>query len=642
MTDLWSFLLQTLTATGAAVLLLVVKGMFRDKLSPRWQFSAWSILALVLLVPAGLGGRYALADWTFLLETLRSTLTGSYGTLTQVIAPIPLPSLTMPDSVSTWLYTIYVFGVVFFLLRYLFLYLRLRLVLRRSNPEADLRVQAVAQRYGLPACPVVRVPGLSSAFICGVFHPVLTLPSDAEPDEKVLLHELMHLKYHDAAWGLLICFLRCLHWCNPLLWACADLAQNDMESLCDQRVLERLEGEERRAYGHILLNMADERYARVPGTSSMANGVKNIRRRIKAIARFKKYPAGMQVVSVCMILALAIPLLVGGRAEIDVYPRASLEDKPITVMAKARTLRCTTPDGAVDCYAEAVITRRAYFRAMCAPLSEQDSLAAEYLESGGLHAASWSSLQLPGEIRYFAGYCAFNFFPDGKDAYTCILGIRLGNTFEPMELTSETSEILAVQPLRVEKQDGRWVVLPQEEFQAIATYHLSDDDIKKHIPAWTYEAKAGDFTLRVNLQTSACVYHTQQGHESNWNSPFAFIQIPSLNGTFTSKRVEGVQVIYTGMEEDKKGCKKISISYRPMMEGTQRPKLPVPDGPGTLPGIISTRLLAEGSPVEISMGNSSAGFDGDFVPPSYYAADLYLDDELAAELTLLPKGGPYD
>ncbi len=62
MTDLWGFLLQTLTASGAAVLLLVVKAMFRDKLPPRWQFAAWGVLGLVLL-PAGLGGRYALLNW---------------------------------------------------------------------------------------------------------------------------------------------------------------------------------------------------------------------------------------------------------------------------------------------------------------------------------------------------------------------------------------------------------------------------------------------------------------------------------------------------------------------------------------------------------------------------------------------------
>ena len=57
MTDLWSFLLQTLTASGAAVFLLVVKALFRDKLSPRWQFGIWGLLALVLLLPAGAGGR---------------------------------------------------------------------------------------------------------------------------------------------------------------------------------------------------------------------------------------------------------------------------------------------------------------------------------------------------------------------------------------------------------------------------------------------------------------------------------------------------------------------------------------------------------------------------------------------------------
>ena len=54
MTDLWSFRLQTLTASGAAAVLLL-KALFRDKLSPRWQFASWGILALVLLLPAGLG-----------------------------------------------------------------------------------------------------------------------------------------------------------------------------------------------------------------------------------------------------------------------------------------------------------------------------------------------------------------------------------------------------------------------------------------------------------------------------------------------------------------------------------------------------------------------------------------------------------
>ena len=55
--------MQTLTASGVAVLLLAVKAMFRDKLSPRWQFGVWGVLAVVLLLPAGWGGRHAPLTW---------------------------------------------------------------------------------------------------------------------------------------------------------------------------------------------------------------------------------------------------------------------------------------------------------------------------------------------------------------------------------------------------------------------------------------------------------------------------------------------------------------------------------------------------------------------------------------------------
>ena len=201
MTDIWSFLLQTLTASSAAVLLLLVKAMFRDKLSPRWQFAAWGILALVLLFPAGLGGRYALVNWPVLLEAFKSWATGDYGSVTQVLAPIPLPSLTLPTTVLDWLYLFYVAGVLLLFLHYLLSYARLRVALKRETATEDPMVQAVAQRYYLPTCPVIRGPGLTSAFVCGVFHPVLALPAEVEPDEKVILHELLHLIHRDVAWG---------------------------------------------------------------------------------------------------------------------------------------------------------------------------------------------------------------------------------------------------------------------------------------------------------------------------------------------------------------------------------------------------------------------------------------------------------
>ena len=84
-----------------------------------------------------------------------------------------------------------------------------------------------------------------------------------------------------------------------------------MESLCDRRVLEKLEGEERRDYGKILLLMANDRYPRAFGTTSLSNGGKNIAKRIACIAHFKKYPKGMALVSVCIGIMLIQPLFFG-------------------------------------------------------------------------------------------------------------------------------------------------------------------------------------------------------------------------------------------------------------------------------------------------------------------------------------------
>ena len=323
MDNLWSVLAQTLALSVTAAVLLAAKRLFLDKLSPRWQYGVWAILALRALLPAGLLGRTLVPGGRVVLEAARlqvelplsSVLTDPYG-VTEVLAPVPLfPfGLPVPGSITDVLFYVYAAGVLLLALWFFLSYARLRAAIRRGlspAPEVLAQVEGVAARYGLKAPRrVVVLPGLESAFVCGPLRPVLALPG-RPVDDKVLLHELLHLRHGDVWAGVGVCALRCLHWCNPLIWYCCDRIQNDCEALCDQRVLERLEGEERRAYGVILLSMADGRYARAPGTSSMANGGRNIKARIQAIARFRRYPAGMALASGCVAVVLALTCLGG-------------------------------------------------------------------------------------------------------------------------------------------------------------------------------------------------------------------------------------------------------------------------------------------------------------------------------------------
>lgn len=648
MTDLWGFLLQTLTASGAAALLLVVKALFRDKLSPRWQFAAWGVLGLVLLVPAGLGGRYALVNWPWLVETAKTALAGDYS-LTRVLVPIPLPRLRVPETAADWLYAVYAAGVLVLLIRYVLSYVRLRLALRHGAPAGETRtaqIGAVAERYGLPVCRAVEVPGLTSAFICGVFRPVLALPAGTEADDKVLLHELLHLRHRDAAWGLVICLLRCLHWCNPLLWYCADRASNDLEARCDQRVLELLEGEERRDYGRILLSMANEKYARAPGTSSMANGGKNIRRRIESIARFKKYPAGMALVSVCVAVTLAAPLLLGTRAD-AVYEGGGSLPRNMDVsaaMASARTVWCTTPAGALDTYAKSVLDQNGVYRAMCAPLEEQAAIGEELRANteAGVYP-TWDT-GLPCWPNTQSGYAVYNLEPVGGDAYEGLLVVELN--YPPEGQAAEESHTwLAWQSLRTERQDGRWVVLPLGEFQAVETNWGSLPPYNcENLPAYLYEARTENFTVRLRYQTAFRVDSYVQNNSWFFSSQ-SFDTTPQPQGEFTAMDGQELSVIYTGDPADKDEIRSIGVSCAPVQEGEERPELRKA-GTGNVGGSSSdgsnwgARSLERdwGPEVRISGGGGSR-HPKDFDQPAVYAADLYINGVKQAELTLLPVEG---
>ncbi len=652
MTDIWSFLLQTLTASGAAALLLAVKAMFRDKLTPRWHFAAWGILALTLLFPAGLGGRYTLVNWPLFVETWKSGATGDFGTLTRVIAPVPLPPPSRPAAIPDWLFVLYAAGVVFFLARYALAYLRLRIILRKGKPAALPQLQRVAERYDLPVCAAVEVTGLPSAFVCGILRPVLALPAGVETDEKVLLHELLHLKHRDVLWGIVICFFRCVHWCNPLLWYCADQAGNDLESLCDQRVLERLEGEDRRDYGRILLSMADDRYARTPGTSSMANGGKNIRRRIEAIVRFKKYPRGMALVSVCIALVLTVPLLAGqraGAAQIQYQHRDRSDDLGCSAaMAAARTLRCTTYAGAFDAYAKAVLDANVLYRAMCAPLSEQNALAwSLQCAAGGDREGSctWEDFPLYQRVNVQSGYQIYNVYPAEDGAWEGLLVVELYESPEGKELSYPNHCWLAAQAVRAEKQAGRWVALPQEDFRIVESEWgaLNGHGNDTALPALVYEARSGDFVLQMRRQSCSQVdsYVTNQ---NVFFSSMSFDATPQPDGKFSTIFGQELYAVYTGSPADKSRYTHIAASTSPLREGDERPALENPGMTGN-----SSYNAASGSdwggrsletdwesPVFLTGGGwSGSGWE---VPDSY-AADLYLNGALAAQLALLPVEG---
>lgn len=525
MGNIWEFLLQTLTVSLTAAVLLIVKYLLADKLSPRWQYGIWGLLALRALIPAGMTRQVLLPlpAWVDMCKTaaergLASAYAGPWDAM-DAKSVLPWPS-GAPESVTDWLFVAYALGAAAYLLWKLAAYIRLRLALRRGAPASEAvsaQIAGVCEKYGLRASRAVEVEGLPTAFVCGVFRPVLAVPKGGV-DDKVLLHELLHLKYFDAAQGIFWCLIRALHWCNPFMHYVLDRVGNDLESLCDQRVLEQLEGEERREYGGILLGMANEKYARAPGTSSISNGGRNISRRIAAIVRFKLYPRGMALASVCIAVVLATPLLLGTASADTGHMHPGPQRELDRSFAVARTTRCRTPAAALDTYAKGLLYDNGVFLTAASPFEKHEELYEGMRESGaeGWVAYHYEAVPEQYSIETGSGYLINNLVSteNGCEAelvLTVSYVADLENGGWLKDADGDTLTGLYVIPVRAYEAEG-WVVEETGERQFIAADAIVYDSVSlarwgNDVLPWrdtvSVERETGTVTLRRNIYAVA-------------------------------------------------------------------------------------------------------------------------------------------
>lgn len=643
MGNIWEFLYQTLTVSIVAAALLIIKRLLRDKLSPRWQYGVWAVLALRALLPASTA-RGVLPPLALWVETLKSAVELRLGSAySSAFEPIRLRHVLpwiddAPASATDWLFIAYAAGVLLTLAWYALRYAHLRALLRRGSAagaEAQAAVAAAAGKYGLQPCPAVAVPGLKTAFVCGVFRPVLAVPAEGAPDEKVILHELLHLKHRDALQNVFWCFLRALHWCDPFMQYVFDRVGNDMESLCDQRVLERLEGEERREYGGILLEMASRAYARAPGTSSISNGAKNIARRIEAIARFKLYPRGMSLIAACTAVTLCAALLTGAAADYSdrrlQAPRN--EGELVAALSASRLNRCTTLAGALDTYAKALLCGRGVYFAMSTPLSEQERWFQEMREYG----ASPYSLDHSGTEPFRSVENAndtenviyFNLRETGDGRYQCC--IRL--VYSGWLTDGERRERYVLIPVEIWREDGFYVVRETGGREVIDAEDWSGCE-RPMLVRGSAECAGG--TVEASIYTTYSTYSTLRGREdadpqAEFTQWWRNYEISYERGSrvFDGAEAQNAAIQYRLLWDDEDIA---AVSW----EGVDAPSLYPASGGGDSGGFCSAVFSPDEEGMELFSGGGTGGSEaeGPVECPAALAVRLFVNGNVVDELVL--------
>ena len=109
---------------------------------------------------------------------------------------------------------------------------------------------------------------------------------DAAERRQVLLHELTHLKHGDLGGNQLAALILAICWWNPVIWLAFRRFRRDMEIYCDYDAA-RLSGD-KKAYAATLVKAAAGTERFVLGTTSFIGGEKEVSARVKALAAFKK------------------------------------------------------------------------------------------------------------------------------------------------------------------------------------------------------------------------------------------------------------------------------------------------------------------------------------------------------------------
>ena len=276
----------------AAVVILLVRVLailFKGRVSARWKYFIWLLLAVTLCVPVRLPANLALMDVKVQSNSQRdvqepktenhTVRSGKGQKITETVSSsnsnrksmteIPEQKRTVmwePDKwmeivtvifVTVWL-SVAVLKMAGELLAYCLSMKKLeRMSLPVNDPVSIQMYREVCRRRQIRRIPELRQnAGLTTPLLAGLFHTKLYLPAagySAEERKLVFYHELTHYCHRDLWYKMLLRICASIYWFNPFLLIMLKEADKDIENLCDTAVVHRVNKKEHQLYRQLLL-----------------------------------------------------------------------------------------------------------------------------------------------------------------------------------------------------------------------------------------------------------------------------------------------------------------------------------------------------------------------------------------------------
>ncbi len=166
---------------------------------------------------------------------------------------------------------------------------------------------------------------IKSPVVFGIIKPTILCPTEIferfSQKEIVLMfaHELTHLKFKHNFIQSIVLISAVIFWFNPAVWVMFYKMKDDAEIMCDSEVVRKLDNDEKKEYGKLLVNAA-----RLSKTSSfepslaLLQNKKLLYTRINALLVNKKSNKKIKVMSILTLVLLFIILATGSNKSMDI------------------------------------------------------------------------------------------------------------------------------------------------------------------------------------------------------------------------------------------------------------------------------------------------------------------------------------
>ncbi len=352
---------STLHTTVLICLVLLIKGLFSKKLSPRWHYCLWLLVLARILIPwtppsslsifnllpeygpsssaiqspvidanpidNSIAENLSIASMkTTAQETFTLTPAAKSSVLTeeqQGLAP-KVSSRLSPTAVlsAVWLSGSVVLACYIFACNFRLWQMVRKQHIVRNRKILDL-MEVCKNRMGVRTkVTAVLTDMIKTPALFGFLRPRLLLPVEViktfsnSEIRHIILHEMAHLKRNDIIFGWLASLGLIIHWFNPLVWFAFYRMRIDRELACDALVLSKMDNTEYLGYGRTMLHLLQtfSSITKYAGLAAVLEDKAQLKRRLIMISCFdkKRYSHSMLALIIvavlsCSVLTSAVP-----------------------------------------------------------------------------------------------------------------------------------------------------------------------------------------------------------------------------------------------------------------------------------------------------------------------------------------------